>query len=62
MIFQILEFANLNILFIYLFIFGCAGSSLLQGLFFSCGERGLLSSRGVQASRCSGFSRVEHRL
>ena len=29
------------------FTFGCAGSSLLHGLFFSCGEWGLLSS-------CSG--------
>ena len=26
----------------YLFIFGCVGSSLLRGLFSSCGERGLL--------------------
>ena len=25
----------------YLFIFGCAGSSLLPGLFSSCGEWGL---------------------
>ena len=27
----------------YLFIFGCAGSSLLCELFCSCGEQGLLS-------------------
>ena len=40
---------------IYLFIFDCAGSSLLCGLFSSCGDRGLLSSWGAQASRCSGF-------
>ena len=39
---------------IYWFIFGCAGSSLLHGLFSSCGERGLLSS--VLASHCHGFS------
>ena len=29
---------------IYLFIFGCSGSSLLQSLVSSCGEQGLLSS------------------
>ena len=29
-------------LFVYLFIFGCAGSSLLCGLFPSCGKQGLL--------------------
>ena len=42
--------------FIYLFVFGCTGSSLLCGLFSSCGERGLLSSCSVQASHYSGFS------
>ena len=42
--------------FIYLFIFGCAGSSLLRGPFSSCGEWGLVSSCGVQSSHCSGFS------
>ena len=41
---------------IYLFIFGCAGFSLLHGLFCSCGEQGLLSSCGVWASYCGGFS------
>ena len=41
---------------VYLFILGCAGSLLLHKLFFSCGERGLLSSCGVQASHCGGFS------
>ena len=40
---------------IYLFIFGCAGSSLLHGLLSNCGERELLSSCGVQASHCGGF-------
>ena len=30
-----------NNVFIY-FIFGCAGSLLLRGFFFSCGEQGLL--------------------
>ena len=47
-------FALLFIL-IYYFFFGCAGSSLLHGLFSSCREWGLLSSC-VRASRCGGFS------
>ena len=34
----------------YLFIFGCAGSSLLLRLFSSCGEQGLLSSCAAQAA------------
>ena len=38
------------------FIFSCAGSLLLHGLFSSCREQGLLSSSGVQASHCSGLS------
>ena len=42
--------------FIYLLIFGCAGSLLLCGLFSSCGEQGLLSSCSTRASHCSGFS------
>ena len=42
--------------FIYLFVFGCAGSSLLYELFSSCGDWGLLSSCGAPASHCSGFS------
>ena len=33
----------------YLFVCGCAGPSLLPGLFSSCGEWGLFSS-------CEGFS------
>ena len=33
-----------------LFIFGCGGSSLLCGLFYSCGEQGgLFSSCGARA-------------
>ena len=44
------------ILFIYI-IFGCARSSLLCGLFSSCGKQRLLSSCSAWASRCSGFSR-----
>ena len=31
-----------NYLFVYLFIFDCAGSSLLRGHFSSCSMRGLL--------------------
>ena len=38
-------------IFIHLFIFGCAGSSLLHGLFSSCNEQGLLFSYSAQASR-----------
>ena len=44
------------VLFMYSFIFGCTGSLLLCGLFSRCSEQGLVSSRGVRASRCSGFS------
>ena len=42
--------------FMYLFIFGCAGSSLLRGLFSSCGQKELLSSYCTQATFCGGFS------
>ena len=48
--------ANLLLLFFKLFIFGCAGSSLLHDLFSSCGEQGLLCNCGEWASRCGGFS------
>ena len=41
---------------LYLFIFGGSGSSLLCGLFSSCGEWGLLSSCCAPASHWSGFS------
>ena len=41
----------------YLFIFDCAGSSLLVRAFFSsCSKPGLLSSCGAQASGSTGFS------
>ena len=40
---------------IYLFIFGCSGSSMLHMLFSSCGQWGLLCSCSVQASHCGGF-------
>ena len=46
----------LSFFFFFLQIFGCAGSSLLSGLFSSCGKQGLCYSCGVQVSHCSGFS------
>ena len=46
----------LIILFIYLFIFGCAGSSLVRRLFSSCGKWALLSRCGVRASHYGGFT------
>ena len=48
--------------FIYLLIYGCAGSSLLHGLFPSCEEQGLPSSCGARAFHCSGFSLCGDRL
>ena len=38
------------------FIFACAGSLLLCCLFYGSDEQGLLSSCGVQALHCGGFS------
>ena len=43
-------------LYIILFIFVCARSSLLHGLFSSCAKQGLHASCRVQASHCGGFS------
>ena len=43
------------LVFIYLFIFDCAGSYLLRGLLSSCGEQRLLSSC-VWASHWGDFS------
>ena len=42
--------------YVYLFIWGCAGSSVLHELFSGCGEQGLLPSYGARASHCGGFS------
>ena len=43
--------------FIYVFIFGCAGSSLWHMAFLSsCSKHGLLSSCDARASHCGGFS------
>ena len=41
---------------LYWFIFGCAESLLLHGLFSGCSEWGLLSSCSLWASHCGGFS------
>ena len=50
-------FKNFSSFRIYVFIiFVCAGSSLLHGLFFSCGEWRLLSDCSAQASHCGDFS------
>ena len=56
-------FVIIIILQFYLFIFGCAGSSLILRFFSSCGEWGLLSSCSAPTScggswGCAGFSRV----
>ena len=39
-----------------LFIFGCAGVCCCVPYFSSCSKQGLLSSCGVQAAHCNGFS------
>ena len=41
---------------LFIDLFGCARSSLLDELFSSCDNWGLLSSCGMRASLCSGFS------
>ena len=46
----------------YLFIYGCAESSLLLWLFSSCRGQGLLSSCGGWASHCLASLAVEHRF
>ena len=45
-----------TIIFIYIFIFGFAGSLSPSGLFSSCSEWGFPSSPRAWASHCSGFS------
>ena len=40
-----------------LFIFGCAGFSLLHGLFSGCCEQGLLCGPRARVPHCGGFSR-----
>ena len=49
-------FSYTQTVFISLFIFGCAGSSLLHGLFSSCSKQQLFSRCSAWASHCSGFS------
>ena len=49
------RFSFLKNNFIYVCMFGCAGSSLLHRLFSSCSKQRLLSSCG-SASHCRGFS------
>ena len=44
------------LIYLLIFIWGCAGSSLLLGLFSNCTEQGLLCSCGMQACLCSGLS------
>ena len=50
------SFLSSYFLIIYVFIFGCAGSSLLRGLLSRCAKWGPLSSCSAWASHCSGFS------
>lgn len=45
-----------EIMYLFIFIFGCASSSLLLRRLSGCGKRGLLSSCSTQASHYSGFS------
>ena len=47
--------------FVYLFVFGCAGSSLLLRLFSPCGEQGPPPSCHAWASHCGGLS-LQHGL
>ena len=46
----------------YLFIVGSAGSSLLRGLCFSCGEQGLLFVAVLRPLRVVASLVWEHRL
>lgn len=42
-----------------IYLSDCAGSSLLYGLFSTCGEKGLLSSCDARAFQFGGFSCCE---
>ena len=48
--------------YLFILLFGCAGSSLLYSLFSSCVERGLLPSCGAWASHHGEWAQVDHRL
>ena len=50
------------LLIVILFSFGCAESSLLFGLFSSCGEQGPLSSCSAWTSHGGGFLAAEPML
>ena len=50
-----LELNSFFFLIIFLFIFGCPGSSVLSRIFSTYGKWGLLSSCNVLASHCGGF-------
>ena len=52
---RVLSYLKIIYLFTELFVFGCAGSSLMHGLSSSCSECGLLSICAVWASHCGGF-------
>lgn len=56
---SLVQHQHLN--FFFYFIPGYAGSSLLLGLFSTCGEWGLLCSCSALASHCGDFI-LEHRL
>ena len=45
-----------HLLLFKFYLFGCAGSLLLVGLFSSCGRQGLLSTCSAWASQWGGFS------
>ena len=47
--------------FIYLFIFGCVGSSLLHAGFLQLWRAGATLCCGARASHCGGFSCCEAR-
>ena len=49
-------FFYINFLILFIFIFGCVGSSLLRAGFLWLRQVGATLSCGVQASHCSGFS------
>ena len=51
-----LQMADTLKIYIYLFTLAVLGHCCSAQAFSSCGEWGLLSSCGVQASRCGGFS------
>ena len=59
---KLLHIASIVYFFFNLFIFGCTGSLLLQGLFFGCSERGLLFNARHRLLTAVASSVVEHRL